>query len=190
MEKQYLYHATLNIPSPTCRNIFRSAQRDILVGTEQVSRESMDRARMEESIYKLVSSNNDVHCVISYDGTYQLRSGKSRAGFSRYCFSSAISIDSGKFLSYDVACNSCPRCNEFEINQNKKQISESDYRVWVENHKSICPAQYSEFASAQLESALALVVVRQAYDRGLILTGLVGIIKQLMHSRKLKFTSS
>ena len=174
LEKLSLYHATLNIPSPPYRNIFTCAQRDILVGAEQVARESMDRARMElESIYQLVSSNNRVHCVASYDGAYQLRSGKSGGGFSRYCFSSAISIDSGKVLSYEVACNSCPRCNEFELKLNKKQISEIDYRVWVENHKSICPAQYSEFASVQLKSALAPVVVRQAYDRGIIFSGLV-----------------
>ena len=98
LEKLYLYHATLNIPSPPYRNIFTSAQRDILVGTEQVARESMDRARMElESIYQLVFSNNYVHCVASYDDLYQLRSGKSGGGCSKYCFSAAISIDSAKF---------------------------------------------------------------------------------------------
>ena len=102
-----------------------------------------------------------------------MRSGKSGGDFSRYYFSSAISVDFGKVLSYDVACNSCPGCNEFELKLNKKQVSESDYRVWVENHKSICPAQYSEFASVQLESALATVIVRQAYDRGIINSGLV-----------------
>ena len=49
--------------------MYSSAQRDILVGIEQVARESMDRARIEiESIYKLVSSNNRIHCVASYDG--------------------------------------------------------------------------------------------------------------------------
>ena len=184
-----LYHATLNIPSPPSRYIYSSAKRDILVGAKQVARESMDRARIElASIYKLVSSNNHIHCVASYDGAYQLRSGKSGGGFSRYCFSSAISVDSGKVLSYDVACNSCPGCNEFQLKLNKKQISESDYRVWVENHKSICPAQYSEFASVQLESALAPVVVKQAYDRCIIFSGLVcdgdnKIIEALKYAR-------
>ena len=118
LEKLSLYHATSNIPSPPSRFIYSSAQRDILVGAEQVARESMDRARIElESIYKLVSSNNRVHCVASYDGSYQLRSGKSGGGFSRYCFSSAI----------------CHGCNDFEVKLNKKQISESEYRVWEEN---------------------------------------------------------
>ena len=93
----------------------------------------MDRARIElESIQKLVSSNNRIHCVASYDGAYQLRSGKSGGGFSWYCFSSAISVDSGKVLSYDVACNSCPVCNEFELKLNKrlvKAITELGWRI-------------------------------------------------------------
>ena len=139
MDKLSLYHATLNILSPPSRYIFSTAQRDILVAADQVAIQSMDRARIElESIHKLVSSNNRIHCITSYDGAYQLRSGKSGGGFSRYCFFSAISVDSGKVLSYDVVCNSCPGCNEFELRLNKKQISESNYRVLMENHKSIC----------------------------------------------------
>ena len=43
LEKLSLYHATLNIPSPSSRFIYSSAQRDILVGIEQVAREN-DRA--------------------------------------------------------------------------------------------------------------------------------------------------
>ena len=78
-------------------------------------------------------------------------------------------MDSGKVLSQDVACNSCPGCHEFELKLNKKQISESDYRIWVEV-TNLSPAQ---FDSVQLESALAPVVVRQAYDRGIIFSGLV-----------------
>ena len=46
LEKLSLYHATLNIPSPPSRYIYSSAQRDILVGAEQVARESMDRTRV------------------------------------------------------------------------------------------------------------------------------------------------
>ena len=62
LDKLSPYHAALNIPSPPSRYILSSAQRDILVGAEQVARESMDRARMGlESIYKLLSLNNRVH---------------------------------------------------------------------------------------------------------------------------------
>ena len=44
-----------------------------------------------KSIYQLVSSDNHVHCVASYDGAYRFRSGQSAVAF-RYCFSSVIPI--------------------------------------------------------------------------------------------------
>ena len=144
-----------------------------------------------KSIYQLVSSDNHVHCVASYDGAYRFRSGQSAVAF-RYCFSSVIPIDSGKVLSYDVACNSCLRCNEFGLKPSKKKISEIDYKVWVENYKSICPAQYSEFASIQLESALSPIVIRQAYVRVLSFLALsvMVTIRQMKHSRMHEFTFS
>ena len=43
----------------------------------------------------------------------------------------------------------------------------------MENYKSVCPTQFSEFASVQLESAFAPLVVRQVYDRAIIFSGLV-----------------
>ena len=43
-----------------------------------------------------------VHAIASYDGAYQMRSGKSGGGFSRYCFASAISVDTSKVLSYEL----------------------------------------------------------------------------------------
>ena len=39
MDKLFLYHTTLNIPSLPSRYIYSSAQRDIPVGAEQVTRE-------------------------------------------------------------------------------------------------------------------------------------------------------
>ena len=102
-----------------------------------------------------------------------MRSGKSGGRFSRYCFASAISVDSGKVLSYEVACNSCPRRNEFELKYTRGQINDDEYQLWEQNHKTICPSKYSEFASVQLESALAPVILRQAYERGIIFSGLV-----------------
>ena len=127
LDKLSLYHATFNIPSPPYRSVFSSAQQDILVRADQVVRESMNRAGIElKSIYKLPSSNNRVHCVASYGGAYQTKSRKSGGGFSKYCFPSAISVDSGKVLSSDVACNSCPRCGEYELKYSKGQINEDE----------------------------------------------------------------
>ena len=98
----------------------------------------MDRARIKlESIYKLVSSNNRIHCGACFDGAYQLRSAKSGGDFVSTVSLQRFLLTLVKVLSYDVASNSCPDCNEFELKLNKKQISECEYIVWVENHKSI-----------------------------------------------------
>ena len=173
-EKLKLYHASLNIPSPPPRATFALVQRDILIAAEEEARKCMDSAKLElENIFGLDTVSGGVHCVASYDGAYQMRSGKSGGGFSRYCFASAISVDSGKVLSYEVACNSCPRCNEFELKYTREQINDDEYQLWEQNHKTICPSKYSEFASVQLESALAPVILRQAYERGIIFSGLV-----------------
>ena len=83
---------------------------------------------MLESIYKLTSSNNHVHCIGSYDGAYQSRSGKSGGGLRRYCFASTISVDPCKVRSYDIACNSCSSWNENEPKYTKGQISEANIK--------------------------------------------------------------
>ena len=138
LTKLSLYHATLNISPPPNNYIFPRTQRDILIGAEQVAIESMNKAKIElETMYNLPFSNSRVHCVASYDGVYQARSGKSRGSFSRYCFSSAISVDSGKVLSYDIACNSCPRYNEYEHKYTKEHTNEDEYQTWAHNHKTI-----------------------------------------------------
>ena len=49
---------------------------------------------------------------VSYDGAYQRRGGSKGGGHPRYCFASAISIDSGKVLDFEIACNSCRLCTE------------------------------------------------------------------------------
>ena len=173
-EKLRLYHAALNIPSPPSRSNFVKFQKDVLVAAEHVARESMNNAKLElEGLFGVNSSSKCVHCVASYDGAYQMRPTKGGGGFSRYCFASAISVDTGRVLSYDVACNSCEECSEYENKLRNKLISEKEYRDLKENHDVICQATYSDLASIQLESAVAPVIVRQAYERGIIFSGLV-----------------
>ena len=65
-----------------------------------------------------------VHAVLSYDGAYQVRSGKSGGGFSPYCFESAIFIDMGKVVAYEVGCNSCRECTLYGNKLREKEITE------------------------------------------------------------------
>ena len=48
--------------------------------------------------------------TVSDDGAYQKRGCKSGGGFSRYCVACAISVESGKVLDYEIACNNCRFC--------------------------------------------------------------------------------
>ena len=52
---------------------------------------------------------------------YQTRSN------SRNCFASALSTETNKVLAYDVACNSCSRCTDYEL---KGPLTEDQSKIW------------------------------------------------------------
>ena len=169
-----LYHACMNIPPPPTGPSFQRIQKDLLIASEYVANYSMMRAKIElENIYGINPLTNSVHAVVSYDGAYQIRSKKGGGGYSPYCFAAAISVETAKVLSYDVACNTCRQCNMYANKLRDGELSEEQHHQWFLEHQSTCPAKYSEYASVHLESLLAPLVVRQAYDRGVIFTGVV-----------------
>ena len=44
-------------------------------------------------------------------------------------------------------------------------LSEQDQHNW-DTHKRVCQADYSDYATVQLESAIATELLKQAYERG------------------------
>ena len=117
------YHAALNIPPPP--SSFNIIQANILTATEEVARQSMNNAKLQlKGIIGLNPTTNCVHTVASYDGADQMRFGLSAGGFSRYCFASAISVITGKVIAYDVACNSCRFCVDWENRLRKGDITD------------------------------------------------------------------
>ena len=54
--------------------------------------------------------------------------GESGGGFSRYCIACAISVETGKVLSYEIACNSCKLCIEKQQALREKRIYLVEYR--------------------------------------------------------------
>ena len=168
------YHAALNIPAPPSGSSFFRIQRELLVACEYIANQTMQSAKIElEVMHGTNSITNCVHAVASYDGAYQIRSKKGGGGYSPYCFASAISVDTGKVLAYDVACNSCRQCNMYASKLRENKITEEEHHDWHNVHQSTCPAKYSEYASVHLESLLAPLVVTQAYHRGIIFSGIV-----------------
>ena len=169
-----LYHATMNIPPPPVGSSFQHIQQDLLTASEYVANNCMMKAKTGlEAIFGTNPLTNCVHAVVSFDGAYQIRSKKGGGGYSPYCFASAISVETGKVLAYDVACNTCRQCNLYASKLRDNEINEEQHHDWYLQHKTTCPAKYSEYASVHLESLLAPLVVRQAYDRGVIFTGVV-----------------
>ena len=172
--KLELYHAMLNLPSPCTSSVFTAAQRDILIAAQYVANNSMDNATKELSLMHSTDQTEDLlKTIVSFDGSYQQRPGKSGGGFSRYCFGAAISVETAKVLSYDVACNSCSHCTRHENLFRSKAITEVQIQEWKLTHEPNCSAKYSDYASVQLESALAPSIVQQALQRGIVFSGIV-----------------
>ena len=48
-----------------------------------------------------------------------------------------------------------------------------NYQEWKLQHQPVCPAKYSQFASVQLESALAPTVRKSALNIGVVFSGIV-----------------
>ena len=171
--KLMLYHAAMNLPSPSSFRGYVEAQADLVTAANFIAQESMDRAISELRTIQQISNSQYLRTMVSYDGAYQQRSGKSGGGFSRYCFGAAISVETGKVLSYGVACNSCRICSNYANQYRSEAISYEELQEKKELHAPHCAAKYSAYASVQLESALAPSVVRSALSRGIIFSRIV-----------------
>ena len=96
----------LGIGSPLTYRMYRIVTRDLLVVTEHVAAQSMQKAIEELRHSNGQTQDDKVHIIGSYDGAYQKRPSRMGGGFSRYCFASLIEMQTGKVVAYDVACNS------------------------------------------------------------------------------------
>ena len=80
-----------------------------------------------------------------------MRRGKAGGGFSRYCFESAIAVDTAQVISYGIGCNSCHICTLYENKLKSNSTSAADYNTFIEKHQKTCQANYSHLYSVQLE---------------------------------------
>ena len=111
--KASLYHACLCIPPPGNKRTFAEVQRHLIIAAKKIANDTMDNARNEIRLLQGSPLEDPfVRAVVSFDGTYQMRTGKSGGGFSRYCFAAAICISTAKVIAYGIASNSCKLCVE------------------------------------------------------------------------------
>ena len=172
--KLYLYHFFLNFPGPISKGNFTMAQTDLLLVAKAVAEDSMLKAVNQlRAIHSVDSTSKYVKIIGTFDGAYQQRSGKSGGGFSRYCFAAAISAETGKVLSYGVACNSCAYCNAMDNQLRDSQISPEEHESRMAIHKPVCSAEYVDFSYVQLESAIAPKVIGDALELGVIFSAIM-----------------
>ena len=140
------------MPPPCDTKTFKLAQKSIVLAAEYVANLSMDSARDRLRILQSVDpSASHVRIVASYDGCYQMRSGKAGGGFSCYCFASAIAVDTAQVISYGIGCNSCHICTLYENKLKSNSTSGADYDTFIEKHQKTCQENYSHLSSVQLE---------------------------------------
>ena len=84
-----------------------------------------------------------------------------------------ISVDSGRVLAYDICNYLCAKCKAMNEKLDNKMITDAEYDNWKISHSSDCPANYSLLPIHQVESALAVDLLKQALNRGIIFDGLV-----------------
>ena len=143
---------------------------------EYLSKVSTDKAQasgMRAALELRKNHNMDdsefLEVTVSYDGSYQKRGGKSGGGFSRYCVACAISVDTGKVLNYEIACDSFKMCIEKQLALREKRLDLAEHKIWKEMHESKCQAkEYGKYSSVALESKLAPVIFRKSIEQKLI----------------------
>ena len=172
--KLFAYHSMMNIPGPLASRNFGIVQSELLLVAEFVAEESMLKARDNlRTLHGTDSSEDYVTTVGKFDGAYQQRSGKSGGGFSRCAYSACIIAETGKVISYGIACNSCTVCTRINNRFPNNAIDCDEYQSEKETHKIVCPAEYAELSSVHLESAIAPQVVSHALERGVVFSAIV-----------------
>ena len=153
----------IDLPSTLSNRAFYKAQAYLSKVSMDVAQASCMRAALEVREKHNTADSEFLEVTVSYDGAYQKKGGKSGGGFFRYCVACAISVETGKVLNYEIACNSCKLCIEKQQALRGKRLELAEYKIWKEMHESSCQAKdYGEYSSVALESNLAPVIFRKS----------------------------
>ena len=141
----------------------------MLLAAEMVAKQSMDNAKQALAKEHDVNFPHDyVEIMASFDGAYP-KKGKN----SNLCFASMIDVDSARVRVYDVGNNSCTRCRGMDDKLKKFETTKEEYDNWKKSHSNTCPANYPNLPINQVESALAVALLEQSLNCGIVIAGLV-----------------
>ena len=167
-------NSIIGLPPTLANRAFYAAQKTLSKVSMEMAVRSCNRAAQKLRDIHGKSSEEILQVPVSYDGAYQKRTGKGGGGFARYCFTSAISIETGEVLSFEIACNGCKYCVEKQEALKDKRLSIENYRLWLDEHEKTCQAkEYGHVNSVALESKLAPVVFRKSINQKLLYSTVV-----------------
>ena len=168
-ESLKMYHAVLDVQAPPNALTVEKIITDVLFAAEMVAKQSMDDAKQALAKERGVNPPQDnVEIMASFDGAYP-KKGKN----SNLCFASMIDVDSARVLAYDVGNNSCTKCRGMDDKLKNSETTKEEYDNWKKSHSNTCPANYPNLPINQVESALAVTLLEQALNRGIVIAGLV-----------------
>ena len=150
------------MPPPLTTNTWNGHVQKIARLTSTVAECSMKRAANE-----VRKPEEDVSNVTaSFDGTWQRRGFSSKNGIA-----TAITVNNGssKVVDTETMSNYCNKCS---IMINK--LSENDFKIWYENHKSTCSINYTGSAGGMEPVGMEQIFRRSVKLRKLQYTGYLG----------------
>ena len=166
-ESLRMYHAVLDVQAPPNAMKVEKIITDVLLAAEMVAKQSMDNAKQAKE-HSVNSPQDYVEIMASFNGAYP-KKGKN----SNLCFASMIDVDSARVLAYDVGNNSCTKCRGMDDTLKNSETTKEEYDNWKKSHSNTCPANYPNLPINQVESALAVTLLEQALNRGIVIDGLV-----------------
>ena len=131
--------AVMNMPSPVAKKSFQTHVKAIARVSQQVAEAEMKKAANEIRAAAKAGNDENLDIAVSCDGTW------ARRGFqSLYGMVSAIHVDTGKVVDYEMKSKVCFKCRA------KKDLdpTSQEYIEWMETHAPKCSANFNKSSKA------------------------------------------
>ena len=131
--------AVMNMPGPVAKKSFQTHVKAIARVSKEVAEAEMKKAVEEIRAAANAGKNETLDIAVSCDGTW------ARRGFqSLYGMVSAIHVDTGKVVDYEMKSKVCFKCRA------KKDLdpSSQQYIEWMESHAPKCSANFNKSSKA------------------------------------------
>ena len=147
--------AVMDMPGPAAKKSYNTHVKAISRVSQEVAEYEMKKAAKELRAKSNVGKHKALDIAVSCDGTW------ARRGFqSLYGMVSAIEIDSGKVLDFEVKSKVCYQC------RSKKHLDpdSEEYNHWMETHGPKCNANFDRSAKA-MEAAGAVGIWQRSLEK-------------------------